>query len=162
MRAFVLAVSALAASGAIAMSLATAPAQAATSHDKVEYLSTEQTRKLNRPFSEAVRVGNILYLAGVTGVAPGGSQPVPGGIEAETKQVLENISAVLQRNGSSMDQVVKCTVMLADIGEWARMNTVYVTFFPKHFPARSAMGVSGLAGGARVEIECLATVGAAG
>jgi 2-iminobutanoate/2-iminopropanoate deaminase len=154
---------ALAAIGLLTCGLtALGPARAATGHDKVEYLSSEQTRKLNRPFSEAVRVGNILYLSGVIGTVPGTPQLAPGGIEAETKQALENISAVLQRNGSSMDQVIKCTVMLADMSEWARMNAVYVTFFPKHFPARSAMGVSGLALGARTEIECIATVGTAG
>ncbi len=71
---------------------------------------------------------------------------------------MENIREVLERNGSSMDRIVKCTVMLADIAEWAEMNAVYVTYFPEHRPARSAFGTSGLALGARVEIECLATV----
>ncbi|HVF09440.1 MAG TPA: RidA family protein, partial [Abditibacteriaceae bacterium] len=72
---------------------------------------------------------------------------------------LENIKQVLEANGSSMDRVVKCTVMLADIGEWEKMNGVYRTYFPKNRPARSALGVNGLVLGARVEIECIATVG---
>ena len=93
------------------------------------------------------------------GNRPGTNQLAPGGTEGETRQALENIKAVLERYGSSMDRVFKCTVMMADIGEWAKMNAVYVTFFTQHFPARSAFGASGLALGARVEIECLATVG---
>src|SRR4030095_2627153 len=113
-----------------------------------------------RPSSPAVRVGNMLYLSGQIGTpdATSGSV-VPGGIEAETRQTLENIKDVLQRTGSSMDRVVKCTVMLADMREWDRMNVVYATYFPKNKPARSAIGANGLALGARVEIECWATVG---
>ena len=114
-----------------------------------------------RPFSPAVRVGNLLFLSGQIGTtadAAGGL--VPGGIEAETRQTMENIKDVLTRVGSSMDQVVKCTVMMADMAEWPRMNTVYATYFPKHKPARSAFGANGLALGARVEIECIAVLGA--
>jgi 2-iminobutanoate/2-iminopropanoate deaminase len=113
-----------------------------------------------RPFSPAVRVGNMLYLAGQIGVrADASGQLVPGGIEAETRQTLENIKDVLQRSGSSMDRVVRCLVMMADMREWDRMNVVYAQFFPGPKPARSAFGASGLALGARVEIECMATVG---
>ena len=113
-----------------------------------------------RPFSPAVRVGNMLYLSGQIGTADASSGTlIPGGIEAETRQTLENIKDVLQRTGSSMDRVVKCTVMMADMREWDRMNVVYATFFPKNKPARSALGANGLALGARVEIECWATVG---
>ena len=109
------------------------------------------------PFSDAVRVGNILYLSGQIGTAPGVGL-VEGGIQEETRQTMENIKRTVEKYGSSMDEVVKCTVMLADIGEWAAMNEVYVTFFPGHKPARSAFGASGLALNARTEIECLATV----
>ena len=113
-----------------------------------------------RPFSPAVRVGNMLYLSGQIGTPDATSASVvPGGIEAETRQTLENIKDVLQRTGSSMDRVVKCTVMMADMREWDRMNVVYATYFPKNKPARSALGANGLALGARVEIECWATVG---
>lgn len=111
------------------------------------------------PFSAAVRVGDMLYLSGQLGTDGGGAL-VKGGIEPETRQAMENIRQVLQANGSSMDRVVKCLVMLADMAEWGAMNRVYVTFFPDHLPARSAMGASGLALGARVEIECVAVVGA--
>ena len=108
------------------------------------------------PFSPAVRVGNILYLSGQLGTDSTGL--VKGGIEAETRQALTNIKNLLEANGSSMDRVVKCLVMLADIGEWGKMNGVYVTFFPTHRPARSAFGATGLALGGRLEIECIATV----
>lgn len=109
------------------------------------------------PFSPAVRVGNLLYLSGQLGTDSTGKL-APGGIEAETRQALTNIKTLLEANGSSMNYVVKCLVMLADIGEWARMNTVYVTFFSVHKPARSAFGATGLALGGRLEIECIATV----
>ena len=110
------------------------------------------------PFSAAVRVGDMLYLSGQLGTDSTGAL-VPGGIEPETRQTMENIRGVLEANGSSMDRVVKCLVMLADMAEWGAMNQVYVPFFPDHLPARSALGASGLALGARVEIECLAVVG---
>ncbi|HWN19210.1 MAG TPA: RidA family protein [Gemmatimonadales bacterium] len=107
------------------------------------------------PFSEAVRVGNMLYLSGQLGTDSTGKL-VPGGIGPETRQALSNIAAALARHGSSLDRVVKCTAMLADMAEWAAMNEVYVTFFPSPRPARSAFGASGLALGARLELECMA------
>ena len=107
------------------------------------------------PFSPAVRVGDMLYLAGQLGTDSAG-RLVPGGVEAETRQALANIADVLARTGSSMDRVVKCTVMMADMKEWPAMNAVYAQFFRAHFPARSAFGTTGLARDARVEIECLA------
>jgi 2-iminobutanoate/2-iminopropanoate deaminase len=129
-----------------------APTQSATA----EYSSAANPSA--RPLSEFVRVGNMLYLSGKLGTDSTGKLPT-GGIAAETKQTLDNIKAVLEKNGSSMDNVVKCTVMLADIKEWAEMNTVYATFFKKErLPARSAFGTTGLVQGARVEIECMATV----
>ncbi len=83
---------------------------------------------------------------------------VPGGIRPEAQQAMENIRAVLERNGSSMDLVIKCLVMIDDISDWATFNEVYVNFFDRHLPARSAMGADGLALGAAVEVECIATV----
>ena len=110
-----------------------------------------------RPFSPAVRVGNLLFLSGQIGVTSTGTL-VPGGIGPETRQALDNIRDVLQRTGSSMERVVKCTVMLADMREWDAMNIVYASYFPGNKPARSSFGATGLALGARVEIECIATV----
>lgn len=122
----------------------------------VEYQSAANPSA--RTLSEFVRVGNMLYLSGKLGFDSTGKL-APGGIGPETKQTLENIKTVLEKNGSSMDNVIKCTVMLADIKEWADMNTVYVTFFKKErLPARSAFGTSGLVQNARVEIECMATL----
>lgn len=127
--------------------------------DQVEYFPVaDSLAGMRLPFSEAVRVGPMLYLSGALGIDANGSL-VPGGIEAETRQALANIAAILERHGSSMDRVVKVTVMLADIGEWSAMNGVYVEQFAGHLPARSAFGASGLALGARVELECLATTG---
>lgn len=111
------------------------------------------------PFSDAVRVGDLLFLSGKLGNQPGTRNLAPGGIKGETRQALANIQATVERWGSSMDRVVKCTVFLADMSEWAEMNEVYITFFPDRKPARSAVGVNGLALDARVEIECIAAAG---
>jgi 2-iminobutanoate/2-iminopropanoate deaminase len=121
----------------------------------VEYLTSEHLKGL--PFSEAVRVGTMLYLSGQIG-ADSSMKLVPGGITAETRQTMENIKATLERYGSSLDHVIKVTAMLADMSEWAEMNKVYVTYFSEHLPARSALGANGLAWGARVEIECVAVL----
>jgi len=111
------------------------------------------------PFSSAVRVGNVLYLSGQIGNLPGTRQLADTGIAKQTQQTLENIKAVLVHAGSSMERVFKCTVFLVNIADFATMNEVYATSFPKDPPARSTVAGSGLALGARVEIECLATVG---
>jgi len=113
---------------------------------------------LNLPFSDAVRVGNLLFLSGNLGAIPGTLELAPGGIRGETRQTMENIKATLEKYGSSLGEVVKCTVFLADISDWPAMNEVYIEYFPDKPPARSALGVNGLALGARTEIECIATV----
>jgi 2-iminobutanoate/2-iminopropanoate deaminase len=112
------------------------------------------------PFSPAVRVGDLLFLSGQVGsrMEDGRVVLVPGGIEAETRQTMENIRAVLARSGLTMEDVVKCTVMLDEMSEWPRLNEIYATYFPGPKPARSALGADGLALGARVEIECIAAV----
>lgn len=112
-----------------------------------------------RPFTPAVQVGTLLFLAGQIGTAASAQgSVVPGGIQAETKQTMDNIKDVLEKSGSSLDRVVKCTVFMADMREWDAMNVVYATYFPRNKPARSALGANGLALGARVEIECIASV----
>lgn len=116
--------------------------------------------RANLPFSAAVRVGPMLYLSGQLGTDASG-RLVPGGIGPETAQALANIRALLEGQRSGMDRVVKCTAMLADMAEWGAMNQEYVRHFPAGLPARSAFGASGLALGARVELECTAVAGAA-
>jgi len=114
---------------------------------------------LGLPFSTVVRVGGMLYLSGQVGTKPGTRALAAGGVGPETRQTLENIKRILEHAGSSMDRVVKCTVFLQDIADYAAMNEVYATFFPKDPPARSTVAGSGLALGARVEIECMAVAG---
>lgn len=114
-------------------------------------------RDFVKPFAEAVRVGDVLYLSGEIGLDYEAGRLAPGGIAAETAQALRNITSTLAKFGLTMDAVFKCTVMLADMDEWAAFNAAYLPFFRKdRLPARSAFGTSGLAFGARVEIECLA------
>jgi reactive intermediate/imine deaminase len=136
--------------------LAAVPVAAQEKPPTVQYIAPAGAAA-TLPFSPAVRVGNLLYLSGQLGT-DSTSKLVAGGVEAETRQALTNIKRLLEANGSDMDHVVKCLVMLADIGEWAKMNGVYVTFFPTHRPARSAFGATGLALGGRLEIECIATL----
>jgi 2-iminobutanoate/2-iminopropanoate deaminase len=121
----------------------------------VEYFPMPGPRPL--PFAEAVRVAEMLYLSGQLGTNSTG-QLVPGGIGPETRQALTNVATVLARHGGTLAQVIKCTVMLADMNEWGAMNEVYVTFFRQHLPARSTFGTTGLALGARLELECMAVV----
>ena len=137
--------------------LLTAFPVAADESSDVEYLLMPGMEDMDLPFSSAVRVGNLLFLSGMLGNVPGTSGLVEGGIQGETRQTLDNIKRVVEQFGSSMDKVVKCTVFLADIAEWGAMNEVYKTYFPNP-PARSALGSSGLALNARVEIECIAVV----
>ena len=125
----------------------------AMSHRPPEFIAA--TSGPPRPFSPAVRANGFLFLSGQVGTDSTG-RVVSGGVQAETRQAMSNIREVLRRAGSSMDRVVKCTVFMADMSEWASMNEVYITFFAQRPPARSAAGANGLALGARVEIECIA------
>jgi reactive intermediate/imine deaminase len=130
-----------------------------TSAVEVEYLGTGEGQNPDLPFSPAVRVGDMLILSGQLGNLPGTLDLASGGMEGEARQALNNVKAILEANGSSMDRVVKCTVMLADMAEWPAFNEIYVTFFPGPKPARSAFGAKGLALGGKVEVECWATLG---
>jgi 2-iminobutanoate/2-iminopropanoate deaminase len=109
------------------------------------------------PFAQGVRVGELLFLSGEIGTDSSG-RLVPGGLQAEARQALNNIRATTERLGSSMDRVVKCTVFLADIKDWADFNEIYISYFRARKPARSAMAAAGLALGARVEIDCIAVM----
>ena len=107
------------------------------------------------PFSSAVEADGWVFLAGELGTTTDGTL-VEGGIAPETRQTMDNIQATLTANDLTWDNVVKCTVFLADIAEWPAFNEIYKTYFDGTFPARSALGANGLALGARVEIECIA------
>jgi len=122
----------------------------------LEFFPAPDAAGMKLPFSEAVRAGDLLFLSGQLGIRPDTRRLAEGGIRAQTEQTMENIRATLARHGLTMDRVVKCTIFLADMGEWSAMNEVYVRYFPRKLPARSALGSSGLALGARVEIECIA------
>lgn len=121
----------------------------------VEFVSAARGDR-KPPFSTAVRVDNMLYLSGALGFVEG--KLAEGGAGPETTATLENIKRNLEANGSSLAQVVKCTVFLADIADFGAMNAEYVKYFPENPPARSAMAVAGLALNANVEIECMAWV----
>ena len=107
------------------------------------------------PFSPAVRVGNLLFLAGQIGTDASG-KVVAGGIQAEARQALNNISDVLRKTGSSMDNVVKCTVFMADMKEWPAMNEIYATYFPQPAPARATIQAAKLPRDVKVEIDLIA------
>jgi reactive intermediate/imine deaminase len=110
------------------------------------------------PFSDAVRVGDTLYLSGQLGIGADGK--LPAGIEAQTKLALDNVGAILKRAGLGYEDVFHCTAMLADMKDWPAMNKVYVTYFPEgKRPARSAFGANGLALGGLIELECQAYAG---
>ncbi|MEM7016013.1 MAG: RidA family protein [Pseudomonadota bacterium] len=124
----------------------------------VRVLTTPAHEALGLPFSEAVIAGDLIFVSGQLGTKPGTAELVSGGIEPQTRQTMANIQAILERYGASMDNVAKCTIFINDMRDWSAMNTVYLTFFPNHKPARSALGANGLALGAAVEIECIAAL----
>jgi reactive intermediate/imine deaminase len=127
----------------------------AASAAPVEYFPAPGIASRPAPFSSAVRVGDTLYLSGQIGIAPDGK--LPAGFEAQARQTMENVGTVLKARGLGWGDVVKCTVMIADMKNWPAFNTVYVPYFPAgKLPARSAFGSNGLALGAKLELECLA------
>ena len=129
----------------------------AAESEQAQFYNSPAAAAANLPFSQAVRVGDMCYLSGAIGVVPGKMELAPGGLEAEAKQTMENIGAILRSNGLSFDDVFKCTVMIADMAKWGAFNKIYVTYFkPDHLPARSAFGANGLALGAQIELECWA------
>ena len=110
------------------------------------------------PFSDAVRVGDILYLSGQIGIGADGK--LPDGIDAQARQAMDNVGAVLKRAGLTYADLFHCTAFLADMKDWPAFNKVYVPYFPAgKMPARSAFGANGLALGAKLEIECQAYAG---
>ena len=124
------------------------------------FINSDAAKAANLPFSQAVRAGNTVYLSGAIGNVAGKMELAPGGIEAESRQMMENIAAVLKEAGLGFGDVVKCVVYLADMAEWGAFNKVYVPYFtPGRFPARTAIGAHQLILNARVEMECWANAG---
>jgi 2-iminobutanoate/2-iminopropanoate deaminase len=119
-------------------------------------VTSEKAPKAIGPYSVAVRAGELIYTAGQVGLDPGTGELVPGGVEAETRQALANIGHVLADAGSGLERVVKTTVFLTDMADFAAMNAVYAEFFPKEPPARSTVAVAALPKGARFEVEAVA------
>jgi reactive intermediate/imine deaminase len=143
---------------AAAAALLLASAAPAQDRPAVEHIGRPTNNGQPLPFSNAVRVGDMLYLSGAIGNRPEGG--LPEGIDAQTRQTMDNIGAVLKGAGLGFGDLVKCTVMLDNMADWPAFNKAYVTYFPDgKFPARSAFGADGLALGALVEVECWAYAG---
>ena len=140
---------------ALILGLVASSAFAQSPASAIEYFPAPMA---NAPFSSAVRVGDVVYLSGAIGITPDGK--LPETFEGQAKQTMENIGAALKARGLGWGDVFKCTVFIADMKNWPAFNAVYVPYFqPGKLPARSAVGVSGLALGAQLELECLAYAG---
>ncbi len=122
---------------------------------EIIFHKSHEPKKQNAPFSDAVQAGNMFFLAGQLGIDQTTRTLVEGGIQAETEQAIENIEAVLAQHGLSLDNVVKCTVILSDIGDFAAFNEVYTQYFTKK-PARTTFAASGIAANGKVEIDVIA------
>lgn len=125
-------------------------------HHEKKIITTDQAPKALGPYSAGVSTGCMVFTAGQVGIDPATGKMVEGGIQAQTRQVFMNLKAILETAGSGLDQVVKTTVFMQDMGEFGLMNEVYATFFSDKFPARSTFQVVALPAGAAVEIEAVA------
>lgn len=123
---------------------------------KREIVATDKAPAAVGPYSQAIRADQFLFTAGQLGIVPGTKEFAGEGIEEQTRQALENLEAVLTAGGSCLRHVVKTTVFMADMGEFARMNAVYAEFFAENPPARSAVQAAALPLGGRIEIEAVA------
>ena len=125
----------------------------------IEFFTSHESEKLGFPFSDATIVDNVIYVSGQVGNFPGTTKLISGGIGPETTQALNNIKSILDQAGSSSDNIFKCLCMLSDINDYSEMNNAYTMFFNSrdNLPSRSTFAGSGLALGAKIEIECWAT-----
>jgi 2-iminobutanoate/2-iminopropanoate deaminase len=126
---------------------------------KKKVIQTEKAPKAIGPYSQAIATDNMVYTAGQIGLIPSTGELIEGGVEEQTRQVLSNLSGVLEAAGSSLANVVKTTVFLKDMGDFPKMNAIYTEFFGENPPARSTVAVAGLPKGASVEIEAVALIG---
>lgn len=122
----------------------------------MEAIHTEKAPKAIGPYSQAIKVGNMVFASGQIPVDPATGEFAEGGIKGQTRQSLTNAQAILKEAGTDLSKVIKTTVFLSDMGNFAAMNEVYAEFFQQPYPARSAVAVKDLPKGALVEIECLA------
>jgi 2-iminobutanoate/2-iminopropanoate deaminase len=123
-------------------------------------VTSEKAPKAIGPYSVAIKAGDLVFTSGQIGLIPETGNVIEGGVEAETRQALTNLASVLEASGSSLARVVKTTVFLRDMADFARMNAIYAEFFASQAPARSAVQVAALPKGAAVEIECVALLDA--
>jgi len=128
-------------------------------HHSLDIIHTDSAPQAIGPYSQAIRVGDFVYTTGQIALDPVSGQIVAGGIEAHTRQVLNNLKSVLEAAGSGLHRVVKTTVYMQDLAEFAAMNVVYIEFFGDHRPARTTIQIAAVPRGSRVEIECVAVVG---
>jgi 2-iminobutanoate/2-iminopropanoate deaminase len=126
---------------------------------KREIVHTEKAPKAIGPYSQAIRTDSMIYAAGQTGIDPATGDLIPGGVEEQTRQVLTNLQNVIEAAGSSFKNVVKTTVFLRDMNDFAKMNAIYAEYFGENPPARSTIAVAGLPKGGLVEIEAIALIG---
>ena len=124
----------------------------------MKVISTKKAPAAIGPYSQAIQVGNLVYTSGQIPIDPATGTFIEGGIKEQTRQSLTNVRAILEEAGLSMANVVKTTVFLADMADFADMNAVYAEFFAESYPARSAVAVKSLPKGALVEIEVVATI----
>ena len=123
-----------------------------------DIVQTDRAPQAIGPYSQAIKAAGFLFASGQIPTDPQTGQFVPGDIAAQTEQVLKNLAAVLEAGGSSLDQVVKTTVFLADMNEFAAMNEVYKTYFKENPPARTTVQAGDIFAGIGVEIDCIATL----
>jgi 2-iminobutanoate/2-iminopropanoate deaminase len=128
-------------------------------HSKIEVIKTNLAGPPVGPYSQGIKAGGFVFVAGEKGIDPATGKIVPGGIEAETRRTLENIKAILEAAGSSMDLAVSTFVFMTDLGEFSKMNAIYAAYFKKNPPGRTTVEVKSLPAGAHVEITVTALEG---
>jgi len=126
-------------------------------HESLSIVSTPNAPAAIGPYSQGIRLGNLLFCSGCIPLDPSTMQIVSGGVEAQTEQVLKNLKAVVEAGGSELGKVVKITVFLKSMNDFATVNEIYAKFFGNHTPARSAVEVARLPKDALIEIECIAS-----
>jgi len=125
-----------------------------------EIISTKEAPAAIGPYSQAVKVGDIVFVSGQIPLDPATGEMVQGDVEAQTKRVMENLRAVLQAAGAGFEHVVRSTIYLTDLGDFAKVNAIYGSYFPSEPPARATVQVSALPRGSQVEIDVVAHLGA--